>query len=282
MAGKATKKESTEIVVAKPIFDVETVKFDYTEATIKELVKQANKVDLSDLEAVREAHKVMVKIRTTLTEQGLEFRRQINEIPKAIKAKEDGYLALSMDTEIKLKQVLDDDKQAKIMEARQQLLPMKRDQLALLVHIREVTDEEVLAMDDKQWVAFYQDMMNVNATEIQRLKDKEEAEAKAEEERLAAIEEGKKQGAKEAEEKAEREKQEAKEKEEREAKEAEEAQAKKEEEEAQAKAELEESEKYKDFLKKNKFNPKTDKLFNVDGELSIYRFVAKAKIKIKK
>lgn len=105
--------KNTQVAVAKPIFDLDTVKFDYTEATIKALVAEANTIDLTDLEAVKEGHKVMVKIRTTLTEQGLEFRRQINEIPKAIKAKEDGYLALTMDIEIALKKVLDDDKQAK-------------------------------------------------------------------------------------------------------------------------------------------------------------------------
>ena len=260
--------DKTEVVVAKPIFDLETVKFDYTEATIKALVADANKVDLSDLEAVKEAHKVMVKIRTTLTEQGLEFRRQINEIPKAIKAKEDGYLALSIDTEISLKKVLDDDKQAKLREARLALLPMKRDQLNLLTHCREVTDDEILAMDDKQWVAFYQDQMAFNSSEIQRIKDAEEAEANAETNRLAAIEEGKKQGEAEALAKQEREKQEAKE-----------AEDKRLADEAKPKEELEANQKYQAFLDKHDYNPKTDIVQRDGEEVRIYRFVGKAKIK---
>lgn len=272
MAGKKTTKQAdkTEIVESKP-FNAELVKFDYTAEQIKELVSVAEETDLTDLEAVKEQFKVMQKIRTTISEQGLSARRYIKKFAQEVQDRENNYLDLAAPTEAKLKKVIDDDKEARIMEARKELLPMKRDQLDLLKHIREVSDDEILAMDDKQWVTFYQDMMATNSTEIQRIEDQKEADAKAEEDRKQAELDGIEKG-----------KQEAKEAQERKEKEEAEAEEKRKEEEAQAQAELEENKKYKDFLAKNKFNPKTDKLFNVDGELSIYRFVAKAKIKIKK
>lgn len=145
---------------------------------------------------------------------------------------------------------------------------MKRDQINLLTYCREVTDDEILAMDDKQWVAFYQDQMAFNSSEIQRLKDAEEAEANAETNRLAAIEEGKKQGEADALAKVEKEKaaaevtrlvQEAADKE--------------------AKEKLEANEKYQAFLDKNDYNPKTDIIQKEGEEVRIYRLVAKAKIK---
>jgi len=260
-----------EVAVIKPLVDVDLIEWDYTAEQITTLVDEAKKVDLLDLEAVKEAYKVMVKIRTTLSEQGLVFRREINKIPTAISLKENSYLALSIDTELYLKQILDEDKAAKMLIVRKELLPMKRDQLSLLEHIREVLDEEVLAMDDKQWVAFYQDMMSTNSRVIQSNKDAADAEANAETNRLAAIAEGKKQGVADALAKVSADK-----------KKAADAEAKEEESKLAAQAELEENTKYKAFLDKHSFNPKTDKIFNVEGELSIYRFVGKAKINIKK
>lgn len=257
----------TEIVKVEPL-DIELIKFDYTKEQILTLVDEAKAIDLTDLEAVKEGHKVMVKIRTTLTEQGLQHRRNIKVLSDQVSEKEKGYLALSMDIEIALKKVLDDDKQAKLLEARKELLPMKRDQLNLLTHCREVTDDEILAMDDKQWVTFYQDQMAFNSREIQAAKDKEEADANAETNRLAAIEEGKKQGEADALALVEKEKKEAKEKED-----------KRIADEAKAQEELEANQKYQAFLDKNDYDSKTDIIERDGQEVRIYRLVARTKIK---
>ena len=248
--------KKTEVAVAKPLFDINTVKFDYAKSQIEKMVKEVKKTDLTDLDAVKESHKILVKIRTTLNTQGLDFRRQINEIPKAIKAKEDELLEIAAGTEAELKQILDDDKQAKLIEARKELLPMKRDQLDLLEHIREFSDDEILAMDDKQWVAFYQDMMSTNAAEVSRLQ--------AEADRKKEIEDAKEAGKAEAKEEA---KEEVQEEIKQEAQQSQAAVAEK----------VEENPKFAKLKEKHGFNPKTDVFKEKDGYIYMMRILAKVK-----
>lgn len=278
------------------------IKFDYNLEALQEIVKEANAIDFTNLELVKETHKKLVKIRTTIKKQEKEMVDEANSFRNRVFGKRDEYLSLTEPVEAKLKTALDMEEQRLVMEARISLLPNKKEQLAIL-DIRPVTDEEILALDDEQWVAFYQSKMIENQTNVtmkERAKKieeervereariKKEMEEKAEQEKKELIERAEKEK-QQAILKAENDKKIALEKAEREQKEAvervqREAQAKvekekrdketKEKAEAEAKAKMEADKQYQDFLKANDYDATTDKIVRDGAEVKVYRLVA--------
>lgn len=277
------------------------IKFDYNIEILQGLVKEVETLDIANLESVKEAHKKFVKIRTTIKKQEKEMVDEANDFRNKVFAKRNEYLEITEPVEEKLKAILDAEEARLIMEARKELLPMKRQQLSVLT-INQPTDEEIVAMDDTQWTEFYKLKFDEHTRTIaeQERKVKEEAERiereakikadaearaelekvellkKAEADKIKAVEQAKK----DAELKALQEKQEA----EREAKkiaEAKEEAERKEkaEQEAKIKAEnlaqskMEADKKYQNFLKENNYNETTDILQKENGQVKLYRLI---------
>lgn len=291
----------TEVKEAFPI------KFDYNIEALQEVVNEANAIDTSNLELVKETHKKLVKIRTTIKKQEKEMVDEANAFRNKVFGRRDEFLSLTEPVEAKLKSVLDMEEQRKIMEARIFLLPTKKRQLALL-DISPVEDETILSLDDEQWVTFFQDKMIENerniATRLRLQREeneriereariKKEMEEKAEREKKELIERAEKEK-QQAILKAENDKKIALEKAEREQKEAvervhREAQAKiekekrdkeaKEKADADAKEKMEADKEYQKFLNDNKFDFLTDTLQRNGNEVKIYRLVATLKLK---
>lgn len=233
----------------------EVVKFDYTAEQLNSVVAEASQVDKTDLEAVKETHKKLVTIRTTITKKGKELRDGAIKYQKAVIEKEKEYLGITAPVEDELKGILDAEKERVVMEARKELLPQKRDQLALLTHKQEISDDAILAMDDAQWVDYYQNAMAFDQREKQRILDEAESE-KNREEREAQIREDERKKLEDENLKREEQK-------------------KREEEEARKKRESDEQ--FQKFLIENDYNADTDRTVEKDGVVRLYRLVAEYK-----
>lgn len=266
------------------------IEFDYNIETLEKFKAEYSTLDRKDIDKVQGAVKELVKMRGAIQKKGKTYRDDANAFNKMVLSKEKEYVGIIEPLELELKDVLAKEEERKVIEARKDLLPMKKQQLSVL-RITQPTDEEILAMNEEEWVAFYNLKFSEHtgvierekiAEEEQKLraereaqikkeaeeraeKQREELIKKAEEDKIKAVEEAKK----EAEQKALKEKQ-AREDEERERKEAED---KAKQEEIERSKKLEADQKYQNFLKENNYNSETDIIVNKDG-IKIYRLVA--------
>ncbi len=267
------------------------IEFDYNIEALQKIKEEMLSINKENIEEVEGAVKQLVKIRRSIETKGKTYRDEANAFNKMVISKEKEYVSIIEPLETEYKELIEQDKQRKIIEARKALLPMKKEQLQLL-KVLQPSDEEILSFTDEQWVIFYQSKLDEHKKQIAYEEEmerkemerkereeqiKKEAEAKAEiekaealkraeEEKIKAVENAKR----EAEEKAQKEKQEREEAERKE-KEAEEARLKKE---ADEKAKLEADKKYQQFLNDNNFNEETDRLVEKDGVVRLYRLVA--------
>lgn len=237
------------------------IKFEYNIEQLNKLADEAKSIDITNLDEVQETTKKLVKIRGLIQKQGKTYRDDANAFNKRVLSEEKKYLEIIEPIETEYKQLIEEDKQKRIIEARKELLPTKKSQLSLL-KITQPTDEEILSLDEDGWVTFYNTKFQEHEQTTLREEEEKrrEQEQKEREERLV----------KEAQEKAEREKQEEIAKIQKE-KEFEELRAK------EAQEKLEADQKYQDFLKENNYNEETDRIVEKDGSVRIYRFVAEFK-----
>ncbi len=274
----------------KPV-EAFVIKFDYNLETLQQIAKEADSIDLTNLELVKETHKKLVKIRTTIKRQEKEMVDEANSFRTCVFDKRDEYLSITEPVETKLKNTLELEEQRKIMEARVALLPNKKDQLALL-DVTLVRDEFLLSLDEEAWVMLYQSKIQENHTNIinkERTKKeiaerieretriRKETEEKAELDKkklLEQIEIDKKQALLKAEEdkrqailKLEREAQTKLENEKK-------AKELKEKQELEAKTKAEADQRYQNFLTHNNYNESTDKIQRIGQEVKIYRLIA--------
>lgn len=267
------------------------IKFDYNLETLQQIAREADSIDLTNLELVKETHKKLVKIRTTIKRQEKEMVDEANSFRTRVFSKRDEYLSITEPVETKLKNTLELEEQRKIMEARVVLLPNKKEQLALL-DIIPVIDEFLLSLNETGWVMFYQSKIQENHTNILNKKRieqeaqeriaretriKKETEERAELDKqklLEQVEIDKKQALL----KAEEDKKQAVFKLEQEAQTKLENEKKtkelKEKQELEAKTKAEANLKYQNFLKDNNFNKDTDKIERNGSEFKIYRLIA--------
>ena len=267
------------------------IKFDYTLEALQGIAKDFEKTDLTDIEKVKEEHRKFVKIRTTIKKQEKEMVDGANEFRTKVFDKRNEYLAITEPIEKKLKDILDMEEHKKVMEARLQSLPSKKQALSSL-DISAVTDEFILSLDDTQWVTFFGEKVNESNANIARKEQdkkreeervqrevqiKKEAEERSEREKKQLIEKAD-QDKKDAIEKLQHEQKEKEDREkarlEREAIEKKEAEEKARIKAEQEKAKLESDKKYQKFLKDNDYNESTDKIIVVGIEQRIYRLVA--------
>lgn len=282
-------------------------KFDPTVEQLNELVVVSKKVtNLSPIEEVKKARIQLKTARVAITKKGKELRDDAIKFQKAVIAKEKELVAIIEPEEERLSEIEEVVKQAKLREERIALLPTRYEQLNAIGDTVTVTDDELLEMDTDTFSAYRNqrisdkneaDRLAIEAKE-REIKEKEEAlarekemqerEKKAREEAQLEAERKLKLAKEEAELKAIRDKEEAdrrvieeRQKVEREQKEKEEREAKaKEEAERLAKEEqekLEKQKRYKKWLEENNYNEETDKIFNSEKEVTLYRFVSEFK-----
>lgn len=274
-----TKELSTE--------NMFVVKFDYNIEHIKNAVAEVDAMDLSNIEEVKEKHKLFVKIRTTIKKQEKEMVDGANSFRNAVFAKRNEYLELSEPVEQKLKKVLDDEERRIIIEARKELLQEKKDKLSKL-KIEQPIDDFLLELDEQGWVDYYANALNEHQNALAKEEGaRKEAEARKERE-AQMIKEAEERARKEAEEKAnakirelELEKERAKQAEiARQAKEqAEKELAEKQKKDAEEKeraeaAALAKRKEFNEFLAKNNYNKDTDIVKDCGNEVRLYKLVA--------
>ena len=243
--------------------ELTTINFEYNLDLLQGIADQALKIDKSDIQSVKEKSKELVKIRGIIQKKGKEYRDESNAFNKRVLEKEKEFVGVIEPVEIELKSIIAKYEENLVIEARKELLPIKKQQLELLDTLPTIEDNFILSLDESQWTSFYAQKMTEHKLnqdrETQRIADEvNRAEREA-------------QIAKEAQEKAKRdfeELQARKEKEEFDRKEREAREAEK------AKAQLESDAKYQQFLLENNFNDVTDRIVEKDGVVRIYRLVA--------
>jgi len=268
------------------------VKFDYNTAMLNKVAKDAQAIDTTDMAQVEQTKKELVTLRGKIQVQGKGFREQAIAYNKEVLKQEKEFLGIIEPIEIEYKEILKKDEENKVIEARKELLPMKLQQLKMLEHTHEVSDDTILEMSDEAWVAYHQSEMQYNTETIANIAQQaqQKADQKARELQIRAeMEEKAKQdkvlAEKQAQEAQERAVQAEKLKAEQSLnQEKERAEKVKQEEIKQAqdladkeiadKARLDANKKYQDFLLNNSYNESTDIIQKNGSEVKVYRLVA--------
>lgn len=269
--------------------------FNPTRAELQDLAEKYSKIEIKGVEdkigyqLADEARKNLKRKRVEIEKKGKEMRDEAIKFQKAVISKEKEFVAIIEPIEIALQ-----EKQNAIdweIEKRKRLefLPAKIERLAKINVLAD--EEEILKMDDQKFEVYFNEKHAEYLAEVERKQkeqqDKIDAENKRieEEKRLAEIKE---QARIEAEKKAKQEIENVKLKAEKEKqalidKQKREEEQKKKDEEEKARQEKEEQEalekkkKYQKFLTDNNYNADTDKLFNTDDGVVLYRKMAEFK-----
>jgi len=269
--------------------------FNPTKSEIITAVKKVENLTIKNIDdeagyaTVKTAKKTLAGYRTSITKFGKEQRQEAIKWQKEVLRQEKELLFIISPTENKLKGKLEVFDKAKERKEREVLLPTRR---KLIDDIEgELNDDEILAMDEKEFAEVYGEMKILYDQEQERKKEAKELEKK----RLEDLEKAKKQARAEAKIEAEQEKKEAIANEKRKAKEAKQKiideQNKKERERLEAEAEekrraeveaqaekkrqeiLEKDKKFREFLENNGYDKNTDILKPDEKEVELYRIV---------
>jgi len=268
------------------------VKFNYNTAILDFIASDARAIDVSNFEEVSVKVKELVKIRRAIQAQGKSFRDESNAFNRRISEEEDMYVKMIQPIEIEYKEVLAKEEARKLVEIRKELLPMKKKQLQFLIKIELTDDDTLLAMDDDQWIAYYNSQFKLNEERIQhdeimarREKERKEREvqirAEMDEKAKLDAELALKQAEKDQINAVQAEKLKAeqlvrKQKEMADKAKQDELQAFKDkaDKEVADKARLDANKKYQEFLSSNNYNEGTDIIQNTGGKIKVYRLVA--------
>jgi hypothetical protein len=268
------------------------------ELSVKYLMLEIKGIeDKEGYKIVDEARKELKRARCDVQRDGKALRDGFNKMSQAIIDKEKELVKIVEPVEkslAEMQEIIDIEKD-KIKRA--ELLPERKERL-LKINLA-IADDFILLMDDLKFESFYNEKRSEFLEEKQRLIDEENAkisrqkeiEIEKEKSRIEAEEKARKE-LDLAKEKAEFEKQEALRKAEKEKQDLIDEQNRKENERienerlAKEKAEAEENakkaeqeklekqNKYKKFLTDNNYNEETDKIFNTETEVIIYRKIA--------
>jgi hypothetical protein len=283
--------------------DLNIDRFNPRKAEITKLVERIKSTvislpgDKTGYELMKENKKTLQSARVNLTKDLKAEREGALAYQKGIIAIEKDMLAIIEPVESELDEKIKAIEDAEKRATRVAILPERKEKMASIE--MEMTDDEILDMDDKVFAQFFVDKkmayleaQNEKARKIEEDRRREEDEKRHQEEIKKASEEAAANAKKEAEEKAEREKKEAvqKEKDKQAKKERErlaaEEKARKDEEDriALEKAEaekLEKTKKYQKFLTDNGCTKETEKDFYIKKEetkVVLYKKVGEFKI----
>ena len=287
-----------EVVVYKNLIVTSGIEpeIDVTEVyALAEKSKAIVDIDINDDEKMKEVavvRKELVSYRRGIERDGKAMRDGFNKQAKAVIEIEKSVTGILTSEEERLKSFEKERKEQDLKKSREESLPQRKAMLATIIDGVELSDDEILSMDDSQFLTHVSERQ-IAFAEVQRIeKEKEEAEKqrKADEDaRVAKAAEDAKAQAKAdadaaiAKAKADADAQvaaakakadaEAQAKIDSEAKAKADAETKKKaDEDAQAK--LESEEKYQSWLKENQFNPETDVVKDTGLNVIMYRKIA--------
>ena len=172
------------------------VEFDYNKEQLLKIKEETSLIDKSNVLEIEEAVKKLVKVRRAIQTKGKDYRDEANAFNKMVISKEKEYVEIIEPVELELKDLLEAEKQRQVIEARKELLPMKLQQLSVL-KVKMPTENEILSLDDTQWIEFYNQKFaehnNIIAEEERKVKEEaerieREAKIKADAEAKAEIE----------------------------------------------------------------------------------------------
>jgi chromosome segregation ATPase len=252
-------------------------------------------VDITDnmvMKEVATVRKELVSERRKIQADGKSARDEHTKINKAIKQVEDFLVGILGEDEERLKEYERQRKEMDIKEERQKTLPQRKQLLAGIGDDVEITDDEILLMDDATFLNYVTDRQSAKVeadrfeeearqaeearkeAEAQRIKDAEEKARLDAEERVRREAEEKHQAEMKAkQDEIDRINKEKADEEDRikAEKEAEEARLK---DEADAKAKMEAEADYQKWLKDHDYDPATDKIEDTGIDVVMYRKVA--------
>ena len=206
--------------------DLDIEKFDPSVAEIQKIVEESKMVDITDLKQVKDKRITLKNIRVTITKKGKELREDAITFQKAVIAKEKELVGMIEPEEDRLQGVEDKAAEAAEMEKRKMFLPERYTKLSEIKDGIEVTDEELLAMDQTQFMEYVNkrraDKIEVDSKDLlareNKIKEEEQKQHREKETREReekARREERERLDREAKEKVEREAREKKEEEER-------------------------------------------------------------------
>jgi len=156
------------------------IEFDYNLETLNKVKDTALAIDKTNIEEVENTVKQLVKIRRAIEIKGKTYRDEANAFNKMVLSKENEYVKIIEPIEAEFKEILEADKQRQVIEARKELLPMKKQQLSVL-KVLSPNDDVIIGMNDEEWIAFYNEKFTEHTRQV-------ENEAKAEQQEKERIE----------------------------------------------------------------------------------------------
>ena len=242
------------------------IKFNPTKADLELLVESVEKIKIKDIDdqdnynKAKDLKKTIAKFRKAIKDRGLELRRESIDYRNQVIKEEKELLAIIEPKELELKESIESIDNARKRSERAILMPMRR-QMVEDVN-GNLTDNEILAMDEQEFAKYHYDMKELREQEAEdkRLEKEREKTRKAElveagkqaklreRERLAGVEARRKEREKRALEQA------------------------KIDEDENRKAQ-ETDQKFQEFLKSNSYNKDSDILKQTETEVRIYRLV---------
>lgn len=163
--------------------EMDLEKFDPTTAELKAMVADSVSIDLTDLESVRKGRIALKNVRVRIEKRGKELRADALTFQKAVIAKEKELVGIIEPEENRLAQAEEDAKVAILRAERLRKLPYRRQTLDLTPN--DLTDEQVLAMDD---VAFQTAVDRLRADQIAKEQAVKQAELDARQAEIEARE----------------------------------------------------------------------------------------------
>lgn len=281
--------------------DLKIEKFNPTKAEVTALVGKYKDLKIEGVEdkkgymAVDDARKELKKVRVQISKDGKELRAEAVAFQKAVLKKEKELIALVEPTELELTAKQDEIKEEIARLKRVDSLPSRKARIKSIEI--EVSDDELLSMDDEAFDAFFNEKHAEYLQEKERKqqdqRDKLDAEKKdledakleleKEKQRQVDLEVARKEAAanakKEAEEKAAKAIEDAKQKAAEELAEKEKAAKKLAEDEAAARESLEKRARYQEFLSAHEYvDDGSFRTFKVEDEIQLYKRVGIFKI----
>lgn len=146
-------------------------------AELQTLAQRAKTVDVTDIEQVHAVRIELRDARINITKKGKELRDGALKFQKEVISRERQLIGIVEPEEQRLANVEETAKLKAQMEARKEELPTRRAALATIGDAVEVTDEELLAMDDNEFNEY-----RLRRIDAKLAKDKEDHERKVREE----------------------------------------------------------------------------------------------------
>jgi len=157
---------------------LDITKFDPQEAQLREVLATSELVPLDDPEAVKEFRFKLRDLRTGIVAKAEEFREEAVKFANDVRTYQKKLVGLIEPVESKFETLYENNKLKEAMEKRKKELPSRRAALDIIGDAVEVSDEELLMLDDNKF----------NAYRLQRLQGKIDADRRKEEEARAAEE----------------------------------------------------------------------------------------------